>query len=67
MLNAWRKVRSDWPLVMVGDNRYGDGYIERLKQLADDRVVFPGAIYGDGYWALQKNAGSSCLPVKLAA
>ena len=57
VLDAWRKVRSDWPLVMVGDNRYDDGYVERLKQLADQRVMFPGAIYGDGYWALQKNAG----------
>jgi glycosyltransferase involved in cell wall biosynthesis len=50
-------VRTDWPLVMVGDNRYDDGYIGRLKQLADDRVRFTGAIYGDGYWALQKHAG----------
>ena len=57
VLNAWRKVRTDWPLVMVGDNRYSDAYLERLKQLADDRVMFLGAIYGDGYWALQKNAG----------
>ncbi|HEY4962329.1 MAG TPA: glycosyltransferase [Terriglobales bacterium] len=57
VLNAWRKVRTDWPLVMLGDNRYSDAYLERLKQLADDRVIFPGAIYGDGYWALQKNAG----------
>lgn len=57
VLAAWRKVRSDWPLVMVGDNRYSDAYLERLQHLADDRVIFPGAIYGDGYWALQKNAG----------
>lgn len=57
VLEAWRKVRSDWPLVMVGDNRYDSAYVERLKQLADDRVSFTGAIYGDGYWALQKNAG----------
>jgi glycosyltransferase involved in cell wall biosynthesis len=57
VLAAWRKVRSDWPLVMVGDNRYDSGYVDRLKQLADRRVLFPGAIYGDGYWALQKHAG----------
>ena len=57
VLDAWRAVRSDWPLVMVGDNRYDSSYIERLKQVADDRVIFTGAIYGDGYWALQKNAG----------
>jgi glycosyltransferase involved in cell wall biosynthesis len=57
VLSAWRKVRTDWPLVMVGDNRYDSGYLERLKQLADDRVKFFGAVYGDGYWALQKHAG----------
>ena len=57
VLNAWRKVRSDWPLVMVGDNRYDGSYVERLKKIADERVVFQGATYGDGYWALQKHAG----------
>jgi glycosyltransferase involved in cell wall biosynthesis len=54
---AWRKVRGDWPLVMVGDNRYDSGYLERLKHEADERVMFTGAIYGDRYWALQKHAG----------
>ena len=68
VLDAWRKVRSDWPLVMVGDNRYDGGYVERLKQMADDRVMFLGAIYGDGYWALQKTCRQSlCLPAKWAA
>ena len=50
-------MRTDWPLVMVGDNRYDSGYLERLKSQADERVRFTGAIYGVGYWALQKNAG----------
>jgi len=57
VLRSWRNVRSDWPLVMVGDNPYDSGYIERLKALGDERVRFTGAIYGDGYWALQKHAG----------
>jgi glycosyltransferase involved in cell wall biosynthesis len=57
VLRSWRGVRSDWPLVMVGDNRYDPGYLERLKSLGDERVRFTGAIYGDGYWALQKHAG----------
>jgi len=43
--------------VMVGDNAYEPKYLERLRQLADERVVFTGSIYGDGYWALQKHAG----------
>ena len=57
VLRSWRQVRSDWPLVVVGDNPYDLGYIERLKSLGDGRVVFTGAVYGDGYWALQKHAG----------
>jgi glycosyltransferase involved in cell wall biosynthesis len=57
VLRSWRNVRSDWPLVMVGDNRYDAGYIDRLKLLGDERVRFTGAVYGDGYWALQKHAG----------
>jgi len=57
VLRSWRKVRSEWPLVVVGDNPYDLGYIERLKALGDARVVFTGAVYGDGYWALQKHAG----------
>jgi len=56
VLEAWRRVKTDWPLVMVGDNRYDDEYSARLKRLAGDRVLFTGAIYGEGYWALQKHA-----------
>ncbi len=57
VLDAWRQVKTGWPLVMVGDNRYDDGYLQRLKSQAHDRVMFLGAIYGEGYWALQKHAG----------
>jgi glycosyltransferase involved in cell wall biosynthesis len=57
VLRSWRDVRSDWPLVMVGDNPYDTGYLDRLKAMGDERVRFPGAIYGDGYWALQQHAG----------
>ncbi len=57
VLRSWRNVRTDWPLVIVGDNPYKPNYIERLKSLGDERVRFLGAIYGDGYWALQKHAG----------
>jgi glycosyltransferase involved in cell wall biosynthesis len=57
VLRAWRDVQTDWPLVIVGDNPYDAGYIERLRSLSDERVRFTGAIYDDGYWALQKHAG----------
>jgi len=58
VLRAWRKVRSDWPLIVVGDNPYKPNYLSELKALGDERVRFTGAIYGDGYWALQKHAGA---------
>lgn len=57
VLRSWKQVRTDWPLVMVGDNAYKPEYLEELRQLADQRVVFTGFVYGDGYWALQKHAG----------
>ena len=57
VLRSWRNVRGDWPLVVVGDNPYKPKYTEQLKSLGDERVRFMGAIYGDGYWALQKHAG----------
>ena len=57
VIEAWRKVQTDWPLVVVGDNTYDADYLQRLKRDAGSRVHFTGAIYGDGYWALQKNAG----------
>ena len=57
VLRAWQEVRTDWPLIVVGDNPYDRAYLERLRSLGDERVRFTGAIYGDGYWALQKHAG----------
>ncbi len=57
VLRSWRNVRTDWPLVVVGDNPYDPGYLAGLKALGDERVRFTGSIYGDGYWALQKHAG----------
>lgn len=57
VLRSWRQVQTDWPLVIVGDNAYKPDYLEKLRRLADERVVFTGAIYGDGYWSLQKHAG----------
>ena len=57
VLDAYRKVQTDWPLVMVGGNPYDEAYVPRLKSLADPRVIFLGGVYGLGYWQLLKNAG----------
>src|SRR5215469_8221698 len=57
VLRAYRELRTDWPLVIVGGNTYHPNYVEALKRLADTRVIFTGPVYGDAYWSLQKNAG----------
>src|SRR5438046_2773202 len=59
VLQAYQRVSTDWPLVILGSNAYRPEYVKQLRSLADDRVLFPGAIYGDGYWVLVKNAGVS--------
>jgi glycosyltransferase involved in cell wall biosynthesis len=57
LIDAYRRVQTDWPLVIVGGNAYDAPYVARLRSLADDRVIFLGPVYGDGYWHLLRNAG----------
>jgi glycosyltransferase involved in cell wall biosynthesis len=57
VINAYKQVETDWPLVMVGSNAYKPDYEEKLRATADRRVLFTGAIYGPGYWELQCNTG----------
>ena len=57
VLGAYQQVETDWPLVIVGGNNYQPSYVEKLRQEADPRVIFPGPVYGERYWSLQQNAG----------
>lgn len=56
VVRAWSKVRTDLPLVMVGDAPYSGDLIARIRAEADERVIFPGALYGADYATLQRNA-----------
>lgn len=56
VVEAYARVGGDVPLVMVGDAPYSSQLIEGLHRTADGRVLFPGAIYGDGYRELQSGA-----------
>jgi glycosyltransferase involved in cell wall biosynthesis len=49
VVEAYRGVAGDLPLVIVGDAPYAADYIRRVRSAADPRVIFPGAIYGEGY------------------
>ena len=55
-VQAYAKVETDVPLVLVGDAPYAQEYIREVKAAADDRVRFLGYRFGDDYHALQANA-----------
>jgi glycosyltransferase involved in cell wall biosynthesis len=56
VIAAYRSVRTDVPLAIVGDAPYASAYIASLRQTSDPRVRFLGGIYGHGYRVLQANA-----------
>lgn len=56
VIEAYAGVRTDVPLVIVGDAPYAGEYIARLHATSDPRVRFLGAIYGDGYRVLRSHA-----------
>jgi glycosyltransferase involved in cell wall biosynthesis len=58
VIEAYRKLQTEWPLVVVGGNPYDPAYVAKLKSCSDRRVVFTGAVYGENYWDLQTNAGA---------
>ncbi len=52
---AFEKIQTCQKLVLVGDAPYAADYIARVKDTHDGRILFPGAIYGDGYHQLQSH------------
>jgi len=58
VIQAYRDVPGDVPLLVVGDAPYAPAFKARLAELAalDPRVRLPGAIYGEGYRDLQRSA-----------
>ncbi len=56
LVEAWKSVRTDMKLVLVGDNPYFGDYIRGLKTSADERVLFPGYLFGEAYRQLVSNA-----------
>ncbi len=55
LIEAFRKVKTDMKLVIVGDTEYTTEYREQLHEMADPRVVFTGYAFGDAYKQLSRN------------
>lgn len=57
VVREFERSATNRTLVMVGDAPYAEAYIKRVRATEDDRIVFPGAVYGTAYAELQ----SHCL------
>ena len=53
---AYREVPGSLPLVMLGGAPWAPGLARKVAELADERVLLPGPIYGEGYRQLLFNA-----------
>jgi len=62
LIKAFERVSTDKKLVIVGDDPWEKEYVRSLKSTADSRIVFTGAVYGDGYAQLQQHAYLFVLP-----
>src|SRR5437773_3801593 len=58
VIEAFKRVRTAYRLLIVGDAPYARDYILDLKARArgDKRIVFTGFVFGQDYRALQQNA-----------
>ena len=58
VIEAFKKVRTAYRLLVVGDAPYAEQYIQDLKARArgDKRIIFTGFVFGQDYRALQQNA-----------
>ncbi len=58
VIEAFKKVRTAFRLLVVGDAPYAENYISSLKAQArgDKRIIFTGFVFGQDYRALQQNA-----------
>jgi glycosyltransferase involved in cell wall biosynthesis len=60
-----RETAKGMKLVIVGGAPYADEYIRSVMRAADPRVIFPGYVFGRGYWELQRHAYIFCAPTEV--
>ncbi len=66
LINAHRRAATGWPLVIVGDAPYAEGYVRELHAAGEDAdVIFTGYMFGDGYAELVHRCGVMCAPTEV--
>jgi glycosyltransferase involved in cell wall biosynthesis len=58
VIGAFKLIETKKNLVILGDAPYADAYKKHLKKIAstDDRIVFTGFVFGQGYKEFQSHA-----------
>lgn len=56
LIDAYARLNTELPLVIVGDAPYADDYGQSLRDAAGPRVIFTGYLYGEGYHQLLHHA-----------
>lgn len=66
LIEAYRGVRTDLPLVVVGDSPFAASYGARVRELAsrDERVMMLGYVRGHNYRELVQHAGIYVHPLR---
>ena len=62
LIDAFREVKTDIKLVLVGGSPNPNDYERRIRSAADERIIFAGYVYGDNTNFLIKNALSYIQP-----
>jgi glycosyltransferase involved in cell wall biosynthesis len=62
LIEAYNKVRTEKPLVIVGDAPFADAYRQKLHSLGTDKVVFTGYAFGADYAQLSSHASFYVQP-----
>jgi glycosyltransferase involved in cell wall biosynthesis len=69
LVEAWSRIPAarsrGMKLVVVGGAPYADEYITRVMREGDPRVIFPGYVFGRGYWELQRHAYVFVAPTEV--
>lgn len=56
VVESYRKVGSDVPLVLVGAAPYSNQLTAQVRSAANSRVIIPGGVYGIDYRTLQRHS-----------
>jgi glycosyltransferase involved in cell wall biosynthesis len=65
LVEAFGKIKTDFKLVIIGNDPYGKEYESFLRRIANENTEFLGYVYGEDYEALCKGAYLYVTPSEL--